>query len=112
MSKVTEVKFGSPSANLGVLRVEKFNLFEQDQLDDYADLRTRANDSSSGIRIEQIREYTKKIVTREGDGEAAIVTTTEDVYIVVQYWEKETKSEKEETDENVEREKELLKRPA
>jgi len=94
MAKVTEVKFGSSNSNLGNFRIEKFSMFEDADLERYADLRNRANDASSGIKIEMMREYERKNTVREGTGQDLVVTTSEEVILVVQYWEKAPKRAK------------------
>lgn len=90
-AKATAVPFGGNSKNLGTFHSKKFNIFEEDQMELYAELRTQANDASSGITIEQIREYSRKTTTHEGQGPEAIATSVEDIYLVVQYWEKKPK---------------------
>lgn len=92
-AKAKELKFSQGNKNFGDFKVEKFNLFEPQEMTEYADLRTRANDASKGIHIENIREYTRKVVTSEGEGTDRVSTSTEDIYILVQYWEKPPKKE-------------------
>jgi len=100
MAKVSEVKIGGGSAHLGTFHCKTFNLFEQESMDEYADLRTRANNAASGIKIEQIREYSRKTVIREG-GDDGIVTTTEDIFLVVHYWERKPKRTKGDMEDEV-----------
>lgn len=111
MAKVSEVKFGNPAADLGDFRCDRFNLFEPDDMDRYGELRTRANNASSGIEIEQIREYSRKTVIKEG-GPDGIVTTQEDVFLVVHYWERPLKKIKGESDDDDAKEQALRSIPA
>lgn len=85
-AKASEVKVASSNKNLGEFHVARFNMFDSDDLREYSDLRTSANDASRGINIEQIREYTRKSTIREGEGESSVVTTVEDIFLVVHYW--------------------------
>ena len=91
MSKVTAVRVNTGRKDRGVFCCENFNLFEPVAALAYSELMTQANDASSGITIEHIREYTKKSTTTQGVGEDQVVTTTEDIILVVQYWKKKPK---------------------
>jgi hypothetical protein len=99
--KATSVPFSGGNKNHGDFRIKKFNIFDTEEMEIYADLRTQANNASSGIVIEQIREYTKEFTEREGRGEDAIVTTTKDIYLVVHFWEKKPKRENGDSDDEV-----------
>lgn len=101
MAKVSDLKFGAPGTDRGSFHVETFNLFEQDDADNYAQLRTRANDASSGIQIEHIQQFARKTSTAQGDGEDRVVITTEEMHIVVQYWEKPIKRDKGDSEDDV-----------
>lgn len=101
-AKATPVPFNTGTKNHGDFRCKKFNIFNDVDMQEYADLRTRANDASAGIQIEQIREYSRKETIREGAGESLSVTTIEDIYLVVHYWEKKPKRTKGDSDEEVE----------
>jgi len=92
MAKVSAVRVGFGRADRGEFRCKHFNLFDEEQSNLYAELITQANDASSGITIEHIREYSRKTTVREGDGQEQIVTTTEEIVLVVQYWYKPKKS--------------------
>ncbi|MBW2691043.1 MAG: hypothetical protein JRE57_00235 [Deltaproteobacteria bacterium] len=105
-AKATEVKFADSAKSMGEFRCKSFNMFEPEDMVTYGDLRTNANNASSGINIEQIREYTRKTVIREG-GPEGIVTTQEDVYLVVHYWEKPPKRTKGESDEDEQKQRDL-----
>jgi hypothetical protein len=94
MAKVTPLKAGFGPRNLGTFKIEKFSMFEEDELEKYADLRNRANDASQGVKIEMMREYERKVTTREGAGNDLVVTTTEEIILVVHYWEKTPKRNK------------------
>lgn len=101
MAKATPLKAGFGPKDLGDFKVEKFNMFEENDLELYADLRNRANDRSNGIKIELMREYSRKTTVREGSGQDQCVTTTEEIILVVHYWQKKPKREKGDTDEKV-----------
>jgi hypothetical protein len=101
MAKVTAVKAGFGPRNHGTFRIEKFSMFEEDDLERYAELRNRANDASQGVKIEMMREYSRKTTTREGAGNDQVVTTTEEVILVVHYWEKTPERTKGDSDEEV-----------
>lgn len=105
MAKVTALKAGLPGKNFGEFKVERFSMFEDDDLSKYADLRNRAADESLGIKIELMREYSRKTTTIEGSGEAQIVRTTEEIIMVVHYWQKKIAREKGDTDEDLQQEK-------
>jgi hypothetical protein len=106
MAKVTPRKVGFGTQDLGEFAVEKFNMFEDDDLVRLAEFRNRANDRSRGIKIELMREYSRKTTTREGSGEDQVVTTTEEIILVVHYWQKPPKKEKGESNEKVSSKKE------
>lgn len=99
--KASSVPFSGGNQNHGDFKVSKYNIFDPEEMEAYAELRTQANDKSSGIVIEQIREYTKEVIEREGRGEDAISTTTKDIYLVVHYWEKKPKREGGDSDDEV-----------
>ena len=101
MAGATPLKVPFGSSNLGTFKAEKFNMFEPEGLEAYAELRNRANDASTGVTIEQIREYSRKTTTREGEGEGSVATTTEEIFLMVQYWEKSPKREKGDSDDEI-----------
>ena len=101
MAKVTEMKAGFGPKNLGMFQIKKFSMFEEDDLERYAELRNRANDASQGVKIEMMREYTRKFSTVDGSGENQIVTTSEEIILVVHYWEKKPKRTKGDSDDEL-----------
>jgi hypothetical protein len=107
-AKVTEVKVATGSKNLGEFVVEKFNMFDDDDMKKYGELRTNANDASRGINIEQVREYTRKTTTREGEGPDCVVTTTEEIFLVVHYWTKNPIANKGDSDEDAKESRGIL----
>jgi len=100
-AKASEVKIGSSGRNLGDFKVGTFNIFDKDDMKEYTALRTDANDVSRGISIEQIREYTRKSTSREGEGPDCIVTTTEEIFLVVHYWVRKPIADKGDSDADV-----------
>jgi len=98
-AKVTPLRVSNPARDLGDFKCESFNLFEDEEREAYAALRTAANNASKGIKIEQIREYSRKTTVREGSGADQVVTTTDDIILVVQYWEKQPTRKKEDNDD-------------
>lgn len=101
MAKVTPLKAGFGPKNHGHFRIEKFSMLEEDELDNYAALRNRANDASEGVKIEMMREYSRKTTTREGAGADQVSTTTEEIILVVHYWENPPKRTKGDSDEEL-----------
>jgi len=110
MATVSELKTGSGGKDWGAFRVQTFNLFDSDAADEYATLRTRANDASSGVRIENIQQFSRKMSTSQGDGEDRVVTTVEEIFIVVQYWEKKPKRDKGDTVDDLTKERRVWSR--
>lgn len=89
MAKATELKVGTGGKPLGEFKCEEFNMFDEGDRERYADLRNRANNNFSGIKIELMREYSrKKTVTETMEGGSNIATTTEEIILLVHYWEK------------------------
>ncbi len=109
MAKVSRLRAGIGRPNRGTFKCEKFELFDDAGSDAYAELMTKANNASSGITIEYIREYSRKTTIREGSGQDQVVTTTEEIILVVQYWQKAKKKKKGETDEELRTEEAALK---
>lgn len=103
MATAKEVKVAGGKRNRGEFRCESFNIFLKEDREQYADLRTRANDASSGIDIELVREYSRKNTYRDGDGN---VTTEEDIILVVHFWEKKPRKDKGDSDDEVRKAKE------
>lgn len=88
MAKVTALTVGGGHRSKGEFHVESYNIFEEEGRTKYAELRTRANDKTNGVEIETIREYARKTVTTEGEGDSHSTVTTEEIILVVHYWEK------------------------
>ena len=103
MATVTPLKVGVGTQNLGTFKVRSFNLFDEDDLEEYAALRNQANDASSGVKIEMMREYTRKKTTKEGSGEDQVVKSWEDIILVVQYWEKAPSRANGETSDDIQK---------
>jgi hypothetical protein len=99
MAGATPLKASFGPNDLGKFKAEKFNLFEEADLELYSALRNKANDASAGVKIEMMREYARKTTTHDGDGESAVTTTTEEIILLVQYWEKPPKRKKGASDE-------------
>ena len=88
MSKVSDVKVSGKSKSLGTFKVGVFNLFDEAERTAYAELRTKDNDKSSGISIEQVREVTRTITETTSSGEGQATSRREDLCVIVSYWEK------------------------
>jgi hypothetical protein len=88
MSKVSEVKVPSKTRSLGTFKIGVFNLFDDAERTAYAELRTKDNDKSSGISIEQVREVTRVVTETTSGGEEQTSSRREDLYVIVSYWEK------------------------
>jgi len=100
-AKASEVKVGGSNRNLGEFKVDRFNMFDDEDMARYAQFRTDANDASAGISIEQIREYTRKTTTREGEGESSVATTVEEIFLIAHYWTRNPIENKGDSDEDV-----------
>lgn len=98
MAGATPLRLGFGNKNHGTFKVEKFNLFDDIDLGRYAELRNRANDASTGVVIESMREHTRKTTEREGQGNDQRITTSEEVVLVIEYWEKTPKRKKGDND--------------
>jgi hypothetical protein len=101
MGKATPLKAPFGAKNHGKFHIEKFNMFHEDDLEKYAELRNRANDTANGIKIEMMREYTRRTTTVDGQGETQVTTSSEEIILVVQYWEKAPKRAKGDNDEEL-----------
>lgn len=88
MAKATPLRASFGNGTNGVFHSEKFNIFCDEDLKQYAQLRNRVNDTTNGIKIETMREYTRKTSVKEGSGEDQSLTTSEEVILVVHYWAK------------------------
>lgn len=99
MAGATPLKASFGPNNLGTFKAEKFNIFDETEMEAYSELRNRANDASAGVKIEMMREYARKTTTHEGEGSTSVTTTTEEIFLFVQYWEKPPKRQKGASDE-------------
>jgi hypothetical protein len=108
MAKVTPLRAGISGKDFGEFHIEKFSMFEEDELEDYAALRNKAADAANGIKVELMREYSRKSTTVQGSGESQVVTTTEEIILVVHYWQKPPARHKGDTDEDLQNEKSAL----
>jgi hypothetical protein len=88
VSKVSEVKVPTTGRYLGNFRVGRFNMFDDGELRAYEELRTKGNDRASGVTIEHVQQFTRMVTETETVGEGAVTTRREDLYVLVQYWEK------------------------
>jgi hypothetical protein len=88
LSKVSEVKVPSTGRYLGKFRVGRFNLFDEDEVRAYEELRTRGNDRSSGVTIEHVQQFTRMVTETESTGDGQVTSRREDLYVLVQYWER------------------------
>lgn len=98
MATVTPVPAGNPRANLGQFHVGVFNLLIDTERDEYEALRTKNQSKVEGVKIEKIREFTKRTEVIEGTGEGKMVTKTEDLYVIVEYWQRTSIKTKESGD--------------
>lgn len=89
MAKATPLKIGTGSGKpRGEFKIEKFSLFDEGDLEKYAELRNKEANRANGIEFEFVREYSRKTVTVTGEGQEMSTTTTEEIILVVHYWEK------------------------
>lgn len=100
-AKATPLRVPLGSQNLGDFHAKKFSMFEEDDLEKYAEFRNRANDASNGIKIEMMREFSRKTTSVEGSGENQTTISSEEVILVVQYWEKAPERIKGDNDDEV-----------
>lgn len=101
MAKVSDVRVAGGTAELGTFKVRMFNLFDDDDIVEYEQLRTRNNDRSTGVKIENIQQVSRKTVIASGAGEDMTTTTTEDIHMLVQWWEKNIVRDKGDSDEEL-----------
>jgi len=100
-AKATPLRAAFGPQNHGQFRVQKFSMFEEDDLERYAEFRNRANQAANGIKMELMREYSRKTTVVEGSGEEQVRTTSEEIVLVVQYWEKTPERQKGDNDEEL-----------
>ncbi len=107
MAKVSSVPFGATGGrNLGTFYCEEFNLFEKKDRQRYADLRNRINDLSEGIKVDMVKEYSRKtVVTDTMEGGTSQTTTTEEIILLVHYWAKAPQRTRGDSDEDDEEER-------
>lgn len=105
MAKATELKFGGVGGrNLGEFFCEEFNLFDEGDRKLYAKLRNDMNDNAEGIKVDLVKEYSRKTVVVETmEGGTTVSTTTEEIILLVHYWAKPpTRKRGESSDEDEE----------
>jgi hypothetical protein len=85
MSKISEVKVAPTGKNPGSFKLGRFNLFNDEHVRVYEELRTKGADRSSGITLGPIREFTRAVTTTDADGQT---TRSEDLYVLMEYYEK------------------------
>jgi hypothetical protein len=109
MAKVSPLKVATGGRHLGNFKVEAYNMFEDDDLAKYAAFRNYANDNKNGVKIELMREYSRKTTTTETmEGGSSVTTNTEEIILVVHYWENPpTRTRGQSDEEPEEREAEL-----
>lgn len=86
--KVTPVRVGTNARNLGKFHCKTYSLFDDEERDQYAELRTKAQDPLSGIKIERIKEFTKTETEITGEGAEHTILRKEELYVLVEFWEK------------------------
>ena len=91
MASVKEVKLNNPLTPLGDHHTKLFNMFREKDIAAYSLVRTRG--SRGEIDIERIHQLSKKVVVKEGEGEDLVVTTTDEMYMMVEWWEKDPSRE-------------------
>lgn len=94
------VPFGG-RPNLGSFKAKMFNMFNDDHVVEYEDLRTKAQNPASGIAIDNIKEYVKKTSTSETEGDSTIKSVVEELYMFVQWWEKQVEPKRGDTNAEV-----------
>jgi hypothetical protein len=93
MAKLVDQKVpASTLQNLGVFKVGVFNLFIEPERAAYEELRTKAKDPSTGIKIEHLQQFTRVVTEIEDRGDKAVTSKREDLYMLVQYFERTTTS--------------------
>jgi hypothetical protein len=99
-ASVSELKFSNSSKEMGEFHSKAFNVFEEKDMEEYQRIRRSNNDRSTGVRIEHIQQFVKKttVLTSSDDGDK-VATTTEDLFIFVQWWEKKPAQDKGATNE-------------
>lgn len=88
MSKVSEVKVPSTGRYLGNFRVGRFNLFDDEEVRAYEELRSKGNDRASGVTIEHVQQFTRMVTETESTGDGEVTSRREDLYVLVQYWQR------------------------
>ena len=93
-AKATIVRLPSTGKNLGKFHCKYFNMFDTDEAAEYAALRQRDSDTSSGIEISHMREFIRKTRDEEYDGDTKTVHEEEFPHVYVEWWEKKVKRKK------------------
>lgn len=101
MATVTPLRVGGGKKPMGEFKVQRFSMFDDEDMQKYADFRNLAEDKTNGIKIEVMREYSRKTTTIEGSGESQSVQTTEEIILVIHYWEKPAARPKGDSDEEL-----------
>jgi hypothetical protein len=84
----TPLRLSPSRVDLGKFNAKAFSIMNADELMEYQELRTKANDTSLGIKIERMQQLSRKTVVVSGDGPDRTTTTSEEVLIFVEWWEK------------------------
>lgn len=90
-AKATALRVPTPGRFLGKFRFRRFNVLNAQDISDYEKLRTEANDPSSGVVIENIRDLKEIEEHRDAEGN---MTRIERLYIIVQWWFNDKKQSK------------------
>lgn len=86
MAKVSDVKVPSTGRHLGQFHIGRFNLFDDEDVRRYEELRTQGNDRSSGITIEHVQQFTRVVTETESTESGEVTSRREDLYVLVQWW--------------------------
>jgi len=93
-AKATLLRVPGAGKNLGDFKCRHYNLFDEDELAAYAELRQQDSDPSSGIKIAHMREFIRKVRDEEYDGDSKTVHEEEFPHVYVEWWEKKPKLKK------------------
>lgn len=87
-AKVTQMRVPGPKGHKGVFKCKHFNMFDEEDLAAYTQLRQKDNDPSSGLVIDVMREFIRKIRDEEYEGEMKTVHEEEIPHVYIEWWEK------------------------
>jgi hypothetical protein len=90
-AKVSPLRVPTPGTFLGDFRIKRFNIGNEADRVEYESIRTRANNSQSGIIVENIRDQIETEETSDAEGNR---TRIDRWYIVVSWWEKKEAAKK------------------